>query len=52
MLCTRENSAVQKLFIIIYCDKTQHAHFQGKPIFQAAKQHLNNSYVVSNTETS
>ena len=36
------------LFIVtkhnaVYCDKTQHANFQGKPLFQAVKQHLNNS---------
>ena len=27
----------------IYYEKTQHANFQGKPFFQATKQHLNNS---------
>ena len=27
----------------VYYDKTQHANFRGKPLFQATKQHLNNS---------
>ena len=27
----------------VYYDKTQHANFQGKPLFQATKQHLNKS---------
>ena len=26
---------------VIYYDKTQHGHFQGKPLFQATKQQLN-----------
>ena len=27
----------------IYYDKTQHANFLSKPLFQAIKQYLNNS---------
>ena len=27
----------------IYQDKTQHAHFQGIPLYEAAKAHFNNS---------
>ena len=26
----------------IYQDKTQHANFQGNPLYQATKQHINN----------
>ena len=27
----------------VYYNKTQHASFRGKPLFQANKQHLHNS---------
>ena len=27
----------------LYCDETQHENFRGKLLFQAAKQHLNNT---------
>ena len=32
----------------IYYNKTWHANFQGKPLFQAKIQHLNNSQMVKN----
>ena len=34
-------------FVLLFCfDKTQNANFRDNPIFQAIKQHLNNSHTV------
>ena len=32
----------------VYHDKTQHVNFQNQPLYEAIKQHLNNSSTVKN----
>ena len=36
-----KNKCIKKVRKAVYYDKVQHAHFGGKSLFQATKQHLN-----------
>ena len=42
----RKKARKKKKKKAIYQDKSQHVNFQGNPLYQATKQHLNNRQMV------